>query len=364
MNYELDVKAFWEENEKCFDAFNTNKPRVPISFWLDDHFLLEDMKLPSTLRYYNDQPYRIQIHKEINDKTDKVIGKRFYSEEEPLFLTPMRFEVIMGAFWKLTEGGTPWLESSITDIEDVKNLINKVQKLDMKVAAFPEGWKEEKVRYEKVMGKKVKLNVNSSRGPATMATSILGTTNTCMFIMDEPEVMDEFFEILGLKLAEYQNVLMKDMEYDIKEGYNIADDNCYLFPPKQYLRYCAPVLKRLFDEFAPLSQHNRFQHSDSSMGHLMGILYDLGVNNVNLGPSINIKEIRKTMPKAIIQGQIAPFILRNGSAEDIIKTVRYDIESVGQDGGLIECPAGSIAGGTSLENIKIYMWAVDTFGRY
>lgn len=364
MVYDLDVKAFWKENEACLRPFSTDKPRVPLSFWLDDHFILEEMSLPSTVRYFSDFAYRREINKLCNDKVEKVLGKRFYSEEETEAPSPVRFEVIMGAKWRITEGGTPWLDSEVEGIENVKKLIGRAAKLDMKKEAFPVGWQESKERYEKLSGKKLRLGGDGSRGPATMATSILGTINTCMFIMDEPDVMKEFFSILADKLVEYHRVLMADTSNDRDGGYSLADDNCYLFPPDAYLKFCAPVLERLFKEFAPLPRHARFQHSDSDMGHLMAILNDLGVNGVNFGPKLHPAEIRKAMPKAVINGQIPPFTLRNGTPEDIINTVRRDIEAAGGDGGLVECPAGSVTGGTPLENLKVYMWAVQTYGRY
>lgn len=361
MIYEFDVHAFWEENELCLEPFTTKKPRVPIHFGLDDHFLLELLNPPSTVRYYQDHAYRMHLNKIANDKLEPVLGRRFYPEEE-MRLAPNRFEVLMGAEWKLTEGGTPWLESSVQDIGDAKRLIQRAAKLDMKKLAFPNGWQEEKKRYEAETGKKIKLG-GGSRGPATMATSILGTTNTCMFMIDEPELMDDFFAVLAEKLVEYQKVLLEATDNQAN-AYYILDDNCFLFPPKLYERYCAPVLERLFAEFAPLPEHTRFQHSDSDMGHLMEILWDLGVNGVNLGPNIEPIEIRRKMPGAVIHGQIPPFVLRNGSFDEIISYVQRDIEQLGGDGGLVECPAGSVPGGTPLENLKVYMWAVHTYGRY
>ena len=126
----------------------------------------------------------------------------------------------------------------------------------------------------------------------------------------------------------------------------------------------APMLARLFAEFAPAPQHRRHQHSDSDMGHLMSILNDLGVNAVNLGPNIRPADIRRAMPKAVIEGQMPPFTLRNGTRNEIITLVRRDIDEAGADGGLVECTAGSVAGGTPLENILLYMWAVEQYGRY
>lgn len=364
MNYDLDLKAFWEENKKCFKAFSTDKPRVPLSFWLDDHFVFGDMKPPSTIRYYKDYDYRKQLNKEHNKLLLKELGKTFHNEDDEPRLEPNRFEVIMGSYWEILEGGTPWLESKVRDVDDLKELIKRAQKIDMNEAAFPEGWVEEKSRFEKSTGKRLKLGGSASRGPATMATSILGTVNTCMFMMEEPEIMDEFFMTLAQNLVEYHKVLMKNTGHDTREGYVITDDNCYLFPPAKYERFCAPVLQKLFSEFAPQPHHKRYQHSDSDMKHLMKILSWIGVNEVNLGPTIDIRDIRRDMPNALIYGNIPPFTLKDGSPEDIIKAVRYDIESVGQDGGLVECPAGSVVEGTPYQNLRAYMWAVHTYGRY
>lgn len=364
MKYELDYKKFWEENEKCFEPFSTNKPRVPVKLPFDDHFLFEEMKVESTIRYYKDREYRLKLHKLCNDRMEQAIGIRHFHEKEDMKASPNRFEVIMGARWEYSEGGTPWLESSVKDIDDVKELIKRAEKLDMEKEAFPEEWYAEKEQLEKTKGIKPDYGSRGHRGPATMATSILGTENTCIFIMEEPEVMKEFFEVLTEKMVEYHKALLKISNSELKPGYWITDDNCYLFPPKQYEQFCAPFIERIFREFAPGPEDSRYQHSDSAMGHLMPILNDLGVNNVNFGPTIHPAEIRKAMPKAVIHGQMPPFTLRNGSAEEIIETVKRDIDAVGADGGLIATTAGSIAAGTPFDNIKVFLWAVNEYGRY
>ena len=364
MSYLLDYKKFWEENEKCFQPFTTNKPRVPIKLPFDDHFLLEDMQVESTLRYFKEREYRLEMNRLCNDKMEKAIGMRFFHEKEDMVLQPNRFEVIMGSHWEYSEGGTPWLESTVKDIEDVKRIIARAEKLDMEKEVFPEGWFEEKERVEKETGNKLDFGSRGHRGPATMATSILGTENTCIFIMDEPEVMKAFYEVLTEKMVEYHKALLKATNSTLQNGYWITDDNCYLFPPSQYEELCAPFLKRVFAEFAPNPDDYRYQHSDSAMGHLMKILYDAGVNAVNFGPTIHPLEIRKAMPKAVIHGQMPPFTLRNGTPEQIIEIVRRDIDAVGGDGGLVETTAGSLAAGTPYENVQAYIWAVNEYGRY
>jgi len=363
VDYELDVTAFWQENDKCFTPFTTNKPRVPINFWLDDHFLLEEMKLPSTTRYYEDTAYRLQTNCRFNDQLQEDLGKRFYPEQA-LTNEPYRFEVLLGAKHVITEGQPPWLESTVETIEDVKRLIERTSKLDMESEMFPNGFYDELANFRKQTNTPFPFTTRQSRGPCTLATSILGATNTCLFVMDEPEIMEEFFGVLAEKLIEYHKALLKVANSSTQGGFSVLDDNCYLFSPQLYERFCAPVLTKLFAEFAPRPEDLRFQHSDSPMGHLMSILSDIGVNKVNLGPTIDIADIRRAMPQAIICGHIPPFTLRNGSAEQIIDAVKRDIELVGADGGLEEWPAGSVPGGTPLKNLKTYMWAVHTYGRY
>ena len=56
-----------------------------------------------------------------NDRMEKAIGMRHFDEKEEMKASPNRFEVIMGSRWEYSEGGTPWLESTVEDIEDVKN---------------------------------------------------------------------------------------------------------------------------------------------------------------------------------------------------------------------------------------------------
>ena len=56
-------------------------------------------------------------------------------------------------------------------------------------------------------------------------------------------------------------------------------------------------------------------------------------------------------------------LLRNGTPEEIRDMVKRDIDAVGADGKLVCATAGSMAGGTPMENFLVYMGAVAEFGR-
>jgi uroporphyrinogen decarboxylase len=365
MAVDMDVHAFWQENAKCLEPFTTDKPRVPLTLMLDDHFILGEMALPSTVRYFEDLEYRLQIRRSCNDRLEAQLGKRFYPEQV-MHRFKGDFEVFLGATREIREGVTPWIEPcGVQDVDGLKRWIDWAYKVDVKASAIPEGWRQDKARFEAATGVELCLAGYGNTGPATMACNLLGTTNVCLFMMDAPDVMREFFAVLVERYVEYYKVVsLENLGHIPREGFAINDDNCFLFPPVQYEALCAPFLARLFAEFAPEPHHRRRQHSDSAMGHLMPILSDLGVNEVNLGPTIHPLEIRKAMPRAVIHGQLPPFTLRNGTAQEIIDTVRRDIDCVGGDGGLVESPAGVVPIGTPLENIRTYMWAVQEYGRY
>ena len=360
MEYELNFKEFWEENTRLLNN-SLDGTKSPLFFILEDHFIQHAVKIESTLSYYENPEYTINIHKKCNDILEKEIGIRYYAEDNISYIKGA-FEVVMGAERVIREGNTPWLESTVEDIEDVKKLILKAEKMDMR-KAIPDEWREKKTKLKERCGKQLRFEPPWN-GPATMACNLLGTTNTAMFIMDEPEVMKEFFTVMAERYVEFREaVCIEDSGTVSRNGIGVNDDSCYLFPPKIYEEICAPFLKKFFDSFAPMPHHKRRQHSDSSMGHLMGILNDLGVNEVNLGPEIPREDIRKALPNAIIHGHMPPFLLQSGNAEEITQRVKTDIELLSGTGKHVESPAGVVPVGTPYENLRTYMLAVQTFGR-
>jgi uroporphyrinogen decarboxylase len=365
MPYDVDVQAFWRENELCLEPFSTAKPRLPLTFWLDDHYMYSVVDLPSTERYYRDFVYRLDAHRRCNEQLRPILGRDFYPEDTILYQKG-EFEVLCGARRVIEQGMTPWIESSVTSIEDVKVMMKRLIRLDVGAAAISDSMRAAKRDFERRTGAKLVFGQPYSwNGPATVAANILGTTNLCYFMLDETDVMTEFMAVLADRYIEYRQATeIEDYGCVARSGVGINDDCCYLFPPRIYEKMCAPFLAKFFAAFAPNPTHKRRQHSDSSMAHLMPILNDLGINEVNFGPAVDIRDIRRALPKAVIHGQIPPFLLRDGKPEEIVAAVRRDFEAAGADGGLVECPAGAVVIGTPMENLHVYMWAVQTYGRY
>jgi uroporphyrinogen decarboxylase len=70
------------------------------------------------------------------------------------------------------------------------------------------------------------------------------------------------------------------------------------------------------------------------------------------------------MPDAMIHGQLPPFLLRNGSPEDIQSRIVDDFEKAGEGGGLHVTTAGSLAAGTGVGRMRWFMQVVQDGCRY
>ena len=355
----LDVDAFWAENDLCI-GFNTTKPRCALTHSPDDHWLIDFMQAPSTLHYFQDKSYRDQLHREVNQIMLRDVGRAFF-EEDTWVHFPKRIENLFGSEFAHTEGGTPWLRPATDDPTAFARILDRAEKTDMDKWALPDAylaeWEQRQAR-----GKPLPLLGGGSRGPATIMTSVLNTETVFFWMYEQPELMRRFSDILALKMVELNHVLRR-FSGNMEPGWWITDDNCALFSPKLYREYCFPVLQRVLAAMAPPGSE-RYQHSDSSMAHLLDAQQELGINAVNYGPDVDAGLIRQKMPQAIIRGQMPPFLLRNGSPEEIKQRAIADFHKAGATGGLIVATAGSLAAGTGVGRMRWLMLVVQRHCRY
>jgi len=193
-------------------------------------------------------------------------------------------------------------------------------------------------------------------------TSVLTAETVFFWMYDEPELMRRFRDVLARKMVEMNQVL-REFSGNTEPGWGTTDDNCALFNRELYREYCYPVLRRVLDALAP-GNAQRYQHSDSAMGHLLEDQRELGMKGVNYGPTVDAALIREKMPEAMIHGQMPPFLLRNGSPREIEQRVIADFEKAGATGGLQITTAGSVAAGTGVGRLRWFMKLAQDQCRY
>lgn len=361
---DLDLEAFWEENARCM-AFTTDKPRCALGFSPDDHWIFEFVDVPSTLRYYRDTAYRNALHKEVNAITRQYVGRAFFNEDTWEH-EPKRIENLFGCYFSYYEGGTPWLTPVVEgDGEDAvaafERILDEAEATDLRTWSLPEPYLAE-WEQRKAAGKPLSKLGTGSRGPATIMTSVLKPETLFYWMYDHPDLIHRFRDILMEKMVEF-NTVLREFSGNTTPGWWITDDNSALFNRKLYREYCFPVLQRVMDAMAP-PPAIRYQHSDSAMGHILDMQYELGIRVVNYGPTVDAGLIREKMPDAYIHGQLPPMLLRNGSPEEIKARVIYDFEKAGQNGGLMIATAGSLAAGTGVGRMRYLMQVVQEYCRY
>lgn len=355
----LDLADFWAENAAC-QGFTTKKARCALSFSPDDHWLFEFMSVPSTLRYYQDKAYRDALHRQANASLQQYVGKDFF-DEDSWEHSAKRIENLFGSELEYTEGGTGWLTAATDDPVEFARVLDRAEATDIAAWALPDDFRAEWDR-RKAAGQALPRLGSGGRGPATIMTSVLHVETVFMWIYDYPELMQRFRDILARKIVELNRVLRRFSGNDVV-GWWITDDNSALFSPGLYHEYCFPVLERVLAELAP-GDVERYQHSDSAMGHLLDQQRDLGINAVNYGPEVDVALIRQKMPKAMIRGHLPPFLLRNGSPEEIKQRTVEDFEKAGASGGLQATTAGSLASGTGVGRMRWQMQLVQDYCRY
>lgn len=356
---DLDVEAFWAENARCFQ-FSTHKPRCPVSFAPDDHWIFEFMDVPSTVRYYHDKAYRDDLHRSVNRVTQAHVGQTYF-EEDTFAHSPKRIENLFGCEFTYHEGSTPWLTPVTDDANEFARVLDQAEEIDLESWALPDEYREEWAARTAAGWPLPKLGTGS-RGPATIMTSVLSPDIFFYWTVDHPALLRRFRDILAEKMVAVNRVLRTFSGNDA-DGWWITDDNSALFSPRLYAEYCVPVLVRVLDAMAP-GESVRYQHSDSAMGHLLDYQVALGINEVNYGPELDAGYIRDRMPQAWIRGQMPPFLLRNGSPSEIEARVVDDFRKAGARGGLELTTAGSLAAGTGVGRMRWFMQVVQERCRY
>jgi uroporphyrinogen decarboxylase len=366
----LDLTDFWAENALCFE-FSTStvkgvqpsalhKPRCGLTFSPDDHWLFGCIPVPSTIRYYFDKPYRDDLHHQANTLTSQYVGRAFFDEDTWEY-NPRRIENLFACEFTYTEGSTPWLTPATDDPDEFTRILDRAEVTDLVEWAFPEPFLRE-WEQRKSDGKQLPLLGGGSRGPATIMTSILPFETVFFWIHDHPQLMHRFCDLLARKMVEFNRIL-RSFSGNNQPGWWITDDNSALFNRRLYHEYCYPVLAAVLDALAPADAY-RHQHSDSSMAHLLDEQHALGINSVNYGPDVDAALIRQKLPEAVVNGQMPPFLLRNGNQEEIRQRIHSDFEKAGLTGRMVTTTAGSLAAGTTLGRMRWMMQCVQEDCRY
>ncbi|MFI3206479.1 MAG: uroporphyrinogen decarboxylase family protein [Clostridia bacterium] len=370
---ELNLEKFWEADEIAHEenCFTKKATQVAMGIRMSDECVFAELNEEGKPWGETERETRISLNKRYNDLAEKIVGKRLLREEfvpiDAQFPHIPQIGEIFGGVYEFHQDSL-WLHSDIETPEQIEKQLDKIDRMDLEDFLIPKNWVQEKKRIFEKYGINSPLQRNV-RGPVTLATSIIGVENFIYLLYDEPEIAKRFSETIKKVLFAYIDIFDREAGFTEKNrpaGFNFFDDDSNLLTPEMYEAFGYPVLKAVFEKVSPNKNDRRYQHSDSAMGHLMPLLSKLDLNGVNFGPTISVTEIRKHLPNARIDGQLAPFTFMRNNQDDIIAEVKRDCEMAKIDDlrGVNITTAGSINNGSSLMSMRAVMWAINKYGQY
>ncbi len=364
----VDLERFWADQARAgADPFAASQ--VAMGIGMSGECVWAELNEPEDWwRYETDEPFRLQLHKRYNDVSQRVVGRRLLNESpsDPARKYPAT-KSLADVFeaknhW---DGWSWWLMPSAGNEEELKALLDRVETCDIRKFILPENWDAEKDRLLK-LGVKPPL-YRWQRGPCTFATSVYGTENFLFLVMDNPDLAGRFRDAILRVMLEIGRVLDEEAGYTqatSPRGFGFADDNCALFTPDMYEFFGFPILRKIWEVYSPADGDWRYQHSDSSMAHLLPLLGKLRLRGTNFGPTVSVEQIRRYLPQAVINGQLAPFTFMRNEEEAIVTEFLRDFSQARATRGLRFTTAGSINNGSMLKSMRLVMAAIQRHGQY
>lgn len=378
MKLDLDIEQFWKDEAIAHEenCFSKAAPQVALGIRMSEECVFAELGEEGEPWGYTDPQRRYDLNCRYNEKAIQIVGRPLLPENKPqpkdtITIPSYRqvAEIFGGKFFY--DGHTTWLRGTLDGPEDLKKKLDEVSALIADPEAFrswvlPKNWDETCKAVYELTGKRPGPFAGI-RGPVTMGTSVFGVEDLLYLYYDDEGLFTHFADVMADVILAYVDLFRKESHIqDPYHGFGFNDDDSNLMTPDMYKAFGYRVLKRVFEETAPLPHHYRYQHSDSAMGHLMPLLADFNLTGCNFGPTITVREIRRLMPRTRIDGQLAPFTFMNNDEDAIIAEVKRDCEAAKENDlrGLNLTTAGSINNGSSLESMRVVMAAIQNYGRY
>jgi uroporphyrinogen decarboxylase len=371
---DVDLPRFWRDDEQAHrDPFSRQIPQVPLGIRMSYETLFSELGYPLDLRRLDtDYDFARSAARAYNDLAERIVGRRLLDEAQ--YDPAKRFPAVksVGELFgcrSVWEGWSWWLMPAAGTPAELEAVLARVEKLDVRAAMFPPDWAARCRQIHETHGLRPRLG-RALRGPVTLAMSIYGVENLIYLIVDQPDLAARFRDVLlKVVLAYYRTcdeVSGTERGPDgrpVRGGFWFADDNCAMLTAEMYAFFGQPILKAVFDEFASRPGDPRYQHSDSDMGHLLPLLAQTGLTRVNFGPNVRFRDIRAAMPRAVVEGTLAPFTFMGNDEAAIIGEVRRDLDEARESLGLVVATAGSINDGSKLTSMRAVMHAIQYYGR-
>jgi uroporphyrinogen decarboxylase len=347
---------------------------MPLGIAMSDECVFEELGIePAWHRLFHDDAFHAELCRRYNDRAETLIGRRIVpehlvGERDPSQPSVKSLADIFEAKSEWREASWSWwLHRSASNEGELSSLLDRVERRleNLREFIFPPDWDRRKERLA-AEGRSL-VPYRGQRGPVTFAMSVFGAEDLVYLILDRPDLAARYRDLILKTILDRARIIDEESgpgsaaDPGPRRGWSWADDNCALLSPEMYRFFGYPILKGVFERYAPDPGDTRYQHSDSAMGHLLPLLGTLRLTGVNLGPTLSVTEIRAHLSHAVIHGQLAPLAFsRNEEVRIVAETLR-DFTQSRERRGVVFTTAGSVNPGTRLSSMLLIMAAIQEY---
>lgn len=200
----------------------------------------------------------------------------------------------------------------------------------------------------------------------TMTWEMMGFEGFSFALFENPELIKQLNNILGeLVLSMFEVFAQHDNIDVIWFSDDIAYQGGLLMSPEVLDEYFFPWLKKI-GELAKKYNKPFIYHTDGILWDVFDKIIECDVDALHpIEPkAMNIRDVKEKVGKKLcLIGHVDVDLLARGTQEEIIKTVKSNIEVAGKDGGYCVGSGNSIPEYASVENYLTMIKAAKEFGR-
>jgi uroporphyrinogen-III decarboxylase len=250
-----------------------------------------------------------------------------------------------GAKCMIYENEFPFAEKIIYANEDIDKIVKPKPSTD---GFLPFMLNRLKLMQPAIESAGHRIRFSVSRGPLNIATFLMGVSEFMMACLMDPERIHKLLGIITEFLIEWHEIQRKT--FPTIDGILVLDDIVGFIGTEEFKEFGLPYFKQIYD--IPVSV--KFFHNDAECEASVAFYPEIGINLYNPGIQTTVNRIKElTNNKMAVLGSIPPRdVLAGGSAEDVKKAVKQQIEELEHKDRFILSCAGGMPPGVTTANIQ------------
>lgn len=184
------------------------------------------------------------------------------------------------------------------------------------------------------------------------------------WLLEDPGACHEFLRKITDRYIEVESRYREILGKPMNSGLNYSDDSAQVISLKQYREFCVPIGRRMYDAFGCDRFDGRLMHLCGRNVHLHpALLNDLHITMLHgFGSANKPEEMSLLAGKVVLQGNLDPMTLYQGSPDEIETETMHLLELLAPAGGLILGDGFNVVPGTSLRSLEVVKRASKQYG--